>query len=240
MKENDTTKKLSVFYIALCCCVIAIGAAGFIMQGNETEPANTSVLVSETDAPDEETAVYDIQNADVVDDKSQIAAIDTPAIEPETTADVDDYAYDNPDVAASSIVVNAAESEEFANPLSEMTVKFGFVTDKLIYNEVYGDWRTHNGIDLAAPIGCSVNAVADGTVKTTDNTSYGNTVTIEHNNGFVSVYSQLGDINVKPGDSIKQGSVIGTVGKSTGENLKDSHLHFELHKDGKPVNPEEY
>ena len=109
-----------------------------------------------------------------------------------------------------------------------------------MYNECYGDWRTHNGIDIAAPIGCSVSATAGGYVTEVKKGSYGNSVTVEHADGFKSVYAQLGEVSVKVDDEVKQGAVIGTIGESVGENLKESHLHYELYKNGKVVNPDEY
>ena len=234
-KKNNNSKKLPGFYIALCCCVIAIGAVGFIAQNREAQSTNTPTITEETFEP-MQVVTLEPETEETIIPK-----------EPETvdTADtsepaMEEYMIDNPDVEAASVVVNAQESNEFANPLAEMTVKYGFSVDTLKYNEVYGDWRTHNGVDLDAPVGCSVNAICDGTVKSVTESSYGKTVIIEHPNGFESVYSQLGEISVNTGDTVTQGAVIATVGESKGENIKEPHLHFELHKDGKPVNSEEY
>lgn len=240
MKNDTNTKKLPGFYIALCCCVIAIGAAGFIVQSTDKETSGTQ----ETNPP---------QLAFVEDVPEEVAeeipeeVIEEVAVSPEpimdsvpAEPDIPDYAYDNPDVVSAAVVVNAEESCEFIDPLPDMTIKFGFMTDTLVYNEYYNDWRTHNGIDIEAPIGCSVCATASGTVTEVKKSSYGNTITIEHSDKFKSVYSQLGEISVKIGDSVQQGSVIGTVGESTGENIKEPHLHYELYKNEIPVNPEEY
>lgn len=240
MKKDADTKKLPSFYIALCCCVIAIGVAGFIIQGDESQTTDTPAVAEKTHTPqflDEEVLTEPV--AEVA--QSPATPTEIPVID-SVPADVgiEDYAYDNPDVVSAAVVVNAEESCEFTDPVPEMTVKFGFINDTLVYNECYGDWRTHNGIDIEAPVGCSVSATAAGTVIESKKSSYGNTVTIEHPNGFKSVYSQLGEISVKVGDTVKQGAVIGTVGECMGENLKEPHLHYELYKDSKPVNPEEY
>ena len=240
MEKDNHTKKLPGFYIALCCCVIAIGVAGFIIQGNTSQTADTPTEAEETFMPElayNEDLSSDTAYEDNASDTTEIMDVTEPI---PTEPPVLDYAYDNPDVVSAAVIVNAEESCDFIDPLPEMTVRFGLCTDTLMYNECYGDWRTHNGIDIDAPIGCSVNATAPGTVTKVTKGSYGNTVTIEHSNGFKSVYAQLGDVNVKEGDNVEQSSVIGTVGESMGENLKDSHLHYELYKDGKAVNPEEY
>lgn len=238
MENKNQTKKLPGFYIALCCCVIAIGVAGFIIQGENSQSVDTPTVVEETSLPE---LAFDADEAPYTD-------YGTAEDEPPTVSDagtdvpepIEDYAYDNPDVVSASVTVNAEESCSFADPIPDMTVLFGLSADALVYNEFYGDWRTHNGIDIAAEQGCSVSAAASGTVTDVGKKSYGNTVTIDHGNGFVSVYAQLGDVNVKEGDEIEQGAVIGIVGESTGENVTKPHLHYELIKDSKPVNPEEY
>ena len=242
MKKDNETKKLPGFYIALCCCVIAIGAAGFVIGGEDSEDSvDTPTVAESTDTPyvayEGEIEVAD-NSAEVTEDNTgeDVEIMDSvPAQIP-----TEDFTLDNPDVVSAAVVVNAEEEHMFTSPVPEMTIKFGLSCDTLMYNEYYKDWRTHNGIDIDAPLGCSVNATADGTVKKVAKGSYGNTVTIEHADGFKSVYAQLGEVNVKEGDVITQGSVIGTVGESIGENLTDSHLHYELYKDNKPVNPEEY
>lgn len=234
MKENKSAKRLPGFYIALCCCVVAIGVAGFIADNQKTEDVNVLTLAEATDAP-----ISELPQEETVPDAVIAKMDEIPTQIPEVPS-ISDYAVDNPDVEPVSVVVQAEESGQFCDPLTDMTILFGYVTDTLYYNEAYGDWRTHNGIDISAPVGCGVNAVSHGTVIDVCDTSYGKTVKIEHADGFISIYSQLGDVTVNIGDTVDMGAVIGTIGESTGENAKESHLHFELHKDGKPVNPEEY
>ena len=86
-----------------------------------------------------------------------------------------------------------------------------------------------------------VVSVLEGTVKEVkEDTTLGNSVTIEHNDGIVSVYQSITDIAVKPGDVINGGYVIG---KSSTSNISadlNNHLYFELIVDGICVNPEEY
>ena len=118
-----------------------------------------------------------------------------------------------------------------------------FAKDNLIYSETLEEWITHTGIDIKADRTTVVKATADGTVKSIKNDPrYGLTVTIEHNDGYTSVYSSLLSAEfVKEGETVTQGQTIGTVGNSAVfEVAEDNHLHFELLKDGSNINPEIY
>ena len=100
--------------------------------------------------------------------------------------------------------------------------------------------RPHEGIDLTAPTGTDIYATGDGIVTKARRTSggYGNLVTIDHGFGFETRYGHMHRIEVKEGDEVKRGQVIGTVG-NTGESA-GPHLHFEVRKNGRPVDPIDY
>ena len=88
-----------------------------------------------------------------------------------------------------------------------------------------------------------VKATAKGKVKSIKNDPrYGLTVTIEHDNGYMSSYSSLLSTEfIKEGEEVKQGQTIATVGNSAVfEVAQGSHLHFELYKNGTTINPEMY
>ena len=131
---------------------------------------------------------------------------------------------------------------QFIFPVEGEVIK-EFAKDNLIYSETLEEWITHLGIDIKADRTTVVKAVADGTVKSIKNDPrYGLTVTIEHNDGYTSVYSSLLSAEfVKEGEKVTQGQTIGTVGNSSVfEVAEDNHLHFELIKDGSNINPEIY
>lgn len=98
----------------------------------------------------------------------------------------------------------------------------------------------HNGIDLLASLGTEVIAVANGVVTDVSRSDRGrgNQIIIEHWGGYKTVYSHLGDVMVRKSQQVKQGSVIARVGNS-GLSFAP-HLHFEVHLDGKPVEPVNY
>jgi len=106
------------------------------------------------------------------------------------------------------------------------------------FGEPRGSSR-HEGIDLAAPAGTPVWATADGTVVVAGKDgSYGKTVLIDHGGGYRTRYAHLKKIETKQGKRVERGDTIGRVGKSG--NASGAHLHYEVLRNGVPVNPRVY
>ncbi|WP_233440774.1 peptidoglycan DD-metalloendopeptidase family protein [Leptospira biflexa] len=118
-------------------------------------------------------------------------------------------------------------------PQSRVTSRFGRRVDPFNkYNRVY-----HSGLDLAAKVGAPVLSAADGEVVFTGrNGGYGNSVTIQHKNGYKTVYAHCSQILVEVGETVKMGRVVALVGR-TG-TATGAHLHFEVFRNGKIMNPE--
>jgi murein DD-endopeptidase MepM/ murein hydrolase activator NlpD len=95
----------------------------------------------------------------------------------------------------------------------------------------------HAGIDLSGPVGTPIYATADGVITTAAYNSggYGNLIKIDHGKGIETRYGHLSAMNVRPGQRIKRGEMIGRMG-STGRST-GSHLHYEVRIDGRAVNP---
>jgi len=100
----------------------------------------------------------------------------------------------------------------------------------------------HPGVDFAAARGTTVSATANGRVVTVSRTTlqagYGNYIDIDHGHGFVTRYAHLDEIKVQRGQNVSKGTVIGTVGSSGGSTAP--HLHYEVIRDGEPVDPARY
>ncbi|MBO6213167.1 MULTISPECIES: M23 family metallopeptidase [Algoriella] len=96
--------------------------------------------------------------------------------------------------------------------------------------------KMHKGLDFAASTGTPIYATGDGAVKVSEfNSGYGNMVVLKHGNGYESLYAHMSRAKVRSGQKVKRGDVIGyvgTTGLSTG-----AHLHYEIHKNGEPVDP---
>ena len=97
----------------------------------------------------------------------------------------------------------------------------------------------HKGVDLAAEKGSSIYSLSDGIVKTAaKNDSYGNYLIISHFDGACALYAHCDTLLVQTGECIKGGQKIATVGESG--NATGAHLHLELWRAGKLLNPEDY
>jgi murein DD-endopeptidase MepM/ murein hydrolase activator NlpD len=115
-----------------------------------------------------------------------------------------------------------------------LTSGFGFRADP--FSNVVA---MHAGVDLRAALGTPVENVADGVVLRAEHAdAYGKVIDIEHDNGIVSRYAHLSQINVVVGDRVLSGQVIGLVG-STGRST-GPHLHYETRVDGRPIDPYQF
>ncbi len=98
------------------------------------------------------------------------------------------------------------------------------------------DGRASSGVLIGAPAGTPVTAVADGTVVFSDwMTGYGMILIIDHGNGYMSLYAHNDSLLKAPGDRVRRGDAVSTVGTSGGQGR--AALYFELRRDGRPVDP---
>ena len=138
------------------------------------------------------------------------------------------------------------EKEEAPKPLAFVSPVVGqVVTDHdltaPVFNHTLGEWRVHAGIDISAEEGASVYASEAGTISGIySDPMLGYTVEITHRDGIVTRYSNLKaeGAEIKVGDAVTAGAVIGVVGdSSTLELAEEPHLHFEMLVGGKKVHP---
>lgn len=135
----------------------------------------------------------------------------------------------------------AATTYEFIFPVENADITnaqvFGY--DKTM------DWYAlHDGTDFTADAGTPIVAAVDGTVAeiATSDVFYGAFVTIEHSNGVKTVYKFIEPAaNIKRGDKVSRGQIIGTVATATGiENADGAHLHFQIFKNGELADLDDY
>ena len=230
MMENKHTGALSGvgFYATLAICLLAVGVGGYFLlfsgqetaQEEEEEAPQTAVTAQAPEIPAEDP-VETVSPAELTEEEP-------PDAEPAPVLD------DTPVVAAiPQVVVAPLEGEVVA----------AFSVDQLAYNETLGDWRTHDGVDIAAAEGTSVLAASGGTVlSVSDDLLMGTTVVVEHADGYQTTYANLQEMPpVAQGDTVTAGQVIGTVGTTApAESAQGPHLHFSVSKDGDAVDPDTY
>jgi hypothetical protein len=105
---------------------------------------------------------------------------------------------------------------------------------------IYKIRKFHYGIDFTAPTGTDIYVTGDGTVEKIESSQrgYGNSIIVDHGYGLKTIYGHLNGFNVKQGQKVKRGDIIGYVG-STGLSTAP-HLHYEVERNGEKVNPINY
>ena len=206
------------YYIALILCAVAIGISGYLYYANQTDEdpqlGGQDITVQATDPVEENNVPVGV-------------TVPTPTGAVEATEP-------KPTVVRKPI--------RTASPLEGEIVAV-YAMDALSYNATTRDWRTHDGIDLAAEAGASVCAAAEGTVYTVyEDETMGHTVVIRHQDGYVTCYASLGeDVAVAPGDKVTLGQKIGTVGNSALlESALGDHIHFSVTQNDEPVDPQKF
>ena len=148
-----------------------------------------------------------------------------------------------PEPTNSEIIIEKPKKELMFKMPVEGEIIMEYAEENLVYSDTLKEWITHFGIDIAAEKTTVVKAAEEGEVKAIKNDPrYGLTVIIEHENEFKTIYSNLLTAEfVSEGEKVERGQTIGTVG-TTGifESAESPHLHFEIWKDEKPVDPTIY
>jgi murein DD-endopeptidase MepM/ murein hydrolase activator NlpD len=112
-----------------------------------------------------------------------------------------------------------------------------FPPAKGLITEKYNPKEKHYAVDVALAKNTPIKSILSGTVIFADWTpTNGNVIIIRHNNGFISAYKHAASLTKDQGENVKSGEVIALAG-STGQESTGVHLHFELWKDGYPIDP---
>ena len=211
------------YYIALILCAAAIGITSYVYTRNIQQPQEEAVLQETW----QDTVVGTAGTEDVA-----VIATESPAVPQPSTQ----ITQPQPTQPAPKKVLKTL------SPVSGEAI-FGYSMEALSYNQTTRDWRTHNGIDLAAEAGTEVRAAADGEVYTVrQEDSLGYTVVIRHDDGYTTCYSSLAEnIPVQPGDQVVMGDVIGYAGDTAvTEATLGTHVHFSVTRYNEPMDPAEF
>ena len=229
MQNNESNNKFARFmktkgyYILLSLCLVAVGVSGYLFVSGameEQQAVEQSLSVpAEVETLTEDTEQLPAQTAEPVigsDSETETASAEAEVTEPVQ-----------------------GTFEETVMPVSGTVVQ-DYAMDHLSYNATTQDWRVHNGVDLAAPLGQEVKAAQSGTVTAVYEDEYlGTTVVVQHEGGYTSHYCNLAaELPVAAGDTVTAGQVLGAIGDTALiEVAEEPHLHFEVYHDGEPVDP---
>lgn len=156
--------------------------------------------------------------------------------EPKLAADFKSKIITFKKLSEKKTVQNLSLSEKFYNPLNKITItsSFGNRTHPVLKKVI-----PHGAVDLKAAVGTKVMAARDGVVKFAGYSgNYGYLVVITHKNGFETRYAHLSKISVKAGQKVTSKDVIALSGQSG--RVSGPHLHYEVRKNGKVLNPITY
>ncbi|MFZ7133037.1 MAG: peptidoglycan DD-metalloendopeptidase family protein [Eubacteriales bacterium] len=229
------------FYVAIFLCITLIATAVVYFTNNSMNrdlAQNESGEISESidiqeDAADVSKIIDEIEDDDM-DEKQEEAPEEQINIENKTNES-------NP----SSEIKTPDPLDNLVNPVGskEVVMAFSFGTQP-VYSATLKEFRSdHTGIDLKAELGQEVKAAFDGKViKIYNDGKLGKTIVIQHASNVETRYSNLDEnISVTLNQTVKAGQGIAKVGKTAAFEIDDEpHLHFEVWKDGKCIDPQPY
>ena len=210
---------------ALALCILAVGAGGyFLLQRDDAAP---------------QTALRPEAQEPAVSPVREEQPEHTPVVETVPMEEPEEVPVSMPEAAVDDTPVAAEAPHVVVTPLQGDVVA-AFSVDALVYDETMDDWRTHDGVDIAAAEGDTVLAALAGTVASvTDDGLMGTTVVLRHSGGYETTYAGLrAQPPVEAGDAVSAGQAIGAVGAAApAEAALGPHLHFSVTRDGAAVDP---
>ena len=253
MSSNSSGRKLEGFftgkgfYIVLFLCAAVIGVSSWMMAaGNGTmseEPVEftdsridgrvETIIVAPEESPIVQTVIAEETVTDSQEENENTAL--TPEEESIETVEV----FGGTEESMESAAMSAGAESEWIWPVSGSVERY-HDPSTLKYDVTMRDWRTHEGIDILAPLGSTVCASRGGVVESIVNDDlYGTVVTIDHGDGSRAIYANLADMPaVATGSSVQPGYIIGAVGTTAiCEIGQGTHLHFAVTVNGESVDP---
>jgi murein DD-endopeptidase MepM/ murein hydrolase activator NlpD len=241
------------FYIVLVLCVAAIGISGYVLffggEGSVSDtlysnasvtavPENVLATESMLQTAIPESALHETEV--VMEDDAEALMESSGGDSLQNSSD----GADTPDEASAADeevqeVANLDPASFYVWPVNGKVLN-NFCMDMLVFNSTLKDWRVHSGADIEANLGQLVGAIGDGTIKEIrKDEMLGWSVTVDHGGGISSIYCNLMEsIPVAVGDTVRAGDTIGGVGQTADSETETSpHLHLEVLRDGKVIDP---
>lgn len=237
-------KQSKGFYVALGVCLVAVGAAAWTtydsvkdyMAPTASSPVSSGTVVSSKDDKQAGATMSGVKQepSSAVSSKteSEVSSADS-----SSKAESSSKASSSSKTTSSKTTQTNTGNSMVVYPVGKNVTK-PYSKGEPVKSLTFGDWRVHNGTDFSAKKGDSVKAMTDGIVKEirTD-VLLGKVVVIDHG-AFTASYCGLGDtVLVKKDAQVKVGDQIGSIKEVPSEIVEESHLHLEVVKDGKNIDP---
>ncbi len=199
----------------------------------EAEPIHSSVREAGTGGHNAYRDLEKLENSEIVIDvKSRLDKIMKKIYVQSTSYDeIIDLAKNKEDMLASIPAIQPISNKDLKRTASGWGYRI---------HPIYKIRKFHYGMDFTAPFNTEIYATGDGVIEylTSSKRGYGNKIVINHGYGYKTLYAHLNGFNVKEGQKVKRGDVIGFVGNSGLSTAP--HLHYEVMINGKKVNPVNY
>ncbi len=238
--ENKARK--NGFYLALAVCLVAVGIAAWstydAVKTYNRAVSSTSSVASRTE-PSSTPRPVSTPKAASVQPTATPKAAETPKAASATVSTATPAPTEEPEA---QVPVNAPlyeRSSQMIFPFEEEEILKAYSAGAPVYSDTMRDWRVHTGTDFQTEANAEVRACANGQVKQTYSDSMmGNIILIEHGDYEFSYCGVGEDFQVKEGDIVTKGQVIGRVTAVPSEAAEEPHLHLEVRRDGVYLDPE--
>lgn len=224
--------KTKGYYVILFACVAAVSITGVIVLQNRLQEEDTPVLSYATATPKTTAG------------KTPLRPAATPKPTDASSTDIQTNRPVTPEPSSPSSPTASPKPEviEMVRPLEGDVLK-KYAADKLSYNKTTKEWRTHPAVDIVGTEGAQVVCAYAGKVQDIkQDPRYGTVVVVDHGNGLTTLYCGFATLSlIAEGDTLEAGAVLGSLGNTIFCESEDGiHLHFEVHLNGKNVDPSGY
>ncbi len=255
-KKQKNEKSGKTFYTVLFIAIVLVGTTGYIMrmQNNAiSELSESGIEKISVSVPQTATHLMTASDSQIPSEQVPVSTVPEESWQSDDVLPVTEEFPTEDSVAVTAENLNTQDDTQTKTNLTpEITSLLAPVSGEIIknhsdtelaYSKTMEDWRLHKGEDIKGSIGTTVVAAADGVVSECyEDTAYGVTIIIDHGNGLFTKYSNLASYDMVYTDKeVSAGDAIGVVGDTAEFEIADeAHLHFEVIKDGRSVNPSDY